>query len=328
VSLAAPYDVVVLGEVLVELASEQPLAAGREVTLGVSGDAVNAAAAAVAAGARTALLTRIADDELGDVIERRLAALGIDAALVRRVPGQQAAYFVHADPSGVREFVYVRRGSAGSTLSPGDVAEAGIDEAGVVLASGITAALSESAHAAVLEAARRAAGFVYDPNFRPRLGTAEAASATLRSVAPYAAVVTPAAPMETRALLGTDRADDAAYALRAMGAESVVVTRGAHCTVVVDGQGAWVVPTVPPPALVDQTGAGDSLAGTLAARLAAGDSLLEATRLGSAAASLALAGRGGTGKVASLAETTEHLIRHGSPVVRLDEAVAGAPDRR
>jgi 2-dehydro-3-deoxygluconokinase len=317
-----PYDVVVLGEVLVELASDRAFEAGAEVTLGVSGDVVNAAAAAAAAGARTAVLARIADDELGDVIEQRLGELGVDLGLLQRVPGQQAAYFVHADPSGAREFVYLRRGSAGSTLSSDDVVAAGLESAGVVLASGITCALSDTARAAVVEGARRANRFVYDPNFRPRLTDAEAAADALRTLAPYAEVVTPAAPAETRALLGTDDALQAAVAVRSLGADAAAVTCGADGAVVVDDHGAWQVPAVPPTALVDQTGAGDSLAGTLAARLALGDSLLDAVRLGSASASLALGGRGGTGRVATLAECRRHLADAGADPVAVGRTVA------
>ena len=315
-----PYDVVVIGEVLVELASDRPFESGADVQLGVSGDVVNAAAAAAAAGARTAVLARVADDELGDVIEQRLAGLGVDLGLLRRVPGQQAVYFVHADPVGAREFVYVRRGSAGSTLSPDDV-DSAVDQAQVVLASGITCALSETARAAVEAAARRARTFVYDPNFRPRLTTAHAAADALRALAPHAAVVTPAAPAETQALLGTDDPLAAADALRALGADAAVVTRGADGSVVVDGDRAWQVPAVPPTALVDQTGAGDSLAGTLAARLALGDSLLDAARLGAASASLALGGRGGLGHVATLEQCRRHLTDRGTAVVALDRVV-------
>lgn len=301
------HDVVVVGEILVELASDVPLADGVPLALGVSGDVVNAAAAAAAAGARTALLARIADDELGDVIEERLAALGIDTALVRRVPGQQGAYLVHADPLGGREFVYLRRGSAGSTLSQSDVAEAGLEAAGAVLTTGVTAALSDSARAAVLEAARRASCLVYDPNFRPRLTTAEEAAGVLRAVAPRARVVTPAAPGESAALLDTEDPEQAARILLGLGAQAAVVTRGADGALVADASGMRRVPAVPAPRLVDQTGAGDSLAGTLTARLVLGDSLDEAVRLGTAAASLVLGGRGGTGYVPSLAELRAHL---------------------
>jgi len=301
------YDVVVVGEILVELASDLPLADGVPLTLGISGDVVNAAAAAAAAGARTAVLARIADDELGDVIEQRLGALGIDTALVRRVRGQQGAYVVHADPLGGREFVYLRRGSAGSTLAPEDVAEAGLESVGAVLTTGVTAALSTSARAAVLEVARRASRLVYDPNLRPRLTSAAEAAEMLRAVAPCARVVTPAAPGETSLLLGTDDAQRAARSLLGLGAEAVVVTRGAEGAVVADAAGLREIPAVPAPLLVDQTGAGDSLAGTLTARLVLGDSLDEAVRLGNAAASLVLGGRGGTGLVPTLEQVRRHL---------------------
>ncbi|SFC67125.1 2-dehydro-3-deoxygluconokinase [Nocardioides terrae] len=301
------FDVVVVGEVLVELASDRALGDGVPLTLGISGDVVNAAAAAAAAGARTAVLARIADDELGDVIEARLAELGIDTSLVRRVRGQQGAYVVHADPHGQREFVYLRRGSAGSTLAPEDVVAAGLESAGAVLTTGVTAALSTSARAAVYEVAQRASCLVYDPNFRPRLTTAAEAAGVLRALAPRARVVTPAAPGESSALLGTDDPGLAARIVLGLGAEAAVVTRGGDGVLVVDAAGPREVPAVPAPRLVDQTGAGDSLAGTLTARLVLGDSLDEAVRLGTAAASLVLGGRGGTGLVPTLAQMRSHL---------------------
>jgi 2-dehydro-3-deoxygluconokinase len=61
--------------------------------------------------------------------------------------------------------------------------------------------------------------------------------------------------------------------------------------------------------VVDTTGAGDVLAGTAAARLALGDPLLEALRLGMAAATLSLAGAGGTGRLATLVQSREPARR-------------------
>ncbi|GAB7192695.1 hypothetical protein NUM3379_34040 [Kineococcus sp. NUM-3379] len=231
--------------------------------------------------------------------------------LLRRVPGQHGVYFVSADPSGRREFVYVRRGSAGSTLEPADVDAAGVEEAGLVLASGIAVAISDSAAAAVEHAARRARRFVYDPNFRPRLTTAQAAAAALARLAPFAEVVTPACPGETSALLGTDDPVEGARRARALGASAAAVTRGGDGVLLDDGTDVQDIPSLPPPALVDQTGAGDTLLGTVAARLALGDDVGTAVRLGCAAASLSLQGRGGTGYLPPLAETRAHLAAHG-----------------
>lgn len=310
------YDVVVLGEVLVELSTAGDLRDGADLRLGFSGDALNAAAAAAAAGARTALLARVADDELGDALLARVEALGVDTALVQRVPGQQGVYVVRADPGGQREFVYVRRGSAGSTLCRADVAGAGLEGVRVVLGSGITAALSDSAAAALEEAARRAPRFVYDPNFRSRLTSAAEAARVLARVAPQADLVTPACPGETMPLLGTADPAEAVRRARLLGADSVAVTLGGDGVLLADGGDREHLPALPPPAVVDQTGAGDCLAGTISARLALGDDLRTAVRLGCAAASLSLQGQGGTGVVPTLAETRAHLVhsRDGAPV--------------
>lgn len=301
------YDVLVLGEVLVELSTAGPLRSGTDLRLGFSGDALNVAAAAAAAGARTGLLARVADDELADGLYERVAELCVDTALLRRVPGQHGVYLVTADPGGSREFVYVRRGSAGSTLQPEDLDRVDVAGAGAVVASGITCALSAPAMATVLIAARRATRFVYDPNLRLRLTTADEARSVLRELAPHAALVTPAAPVETRLLLGTEDAAAAAVACRELGAAAAAVTCGPHGALVDTGDGPRLLPGVPPARLVDQTGAGDVFVGTVAARLVAGDPLELAAALGCAAASLSLSGQGGTGHVPTLEEARAHL---------------------
>ncbi|HYU05497.1 MAG TPA: PfkB family carbohydrate kinase [Jatrophihabitantaceae bacterium] len=304
--MSARFDVVVLGEVLIELSSTEPFGDGISMRLGFSGDALNSAAAAAAAGARVALLTNVAKDEIGDVLVGRIAELGIDTTLVRRVAGQNGAYFVHADPSGAREFVYARRGSAASQLSAADVHAAGLDTA-VVLASGITCALSDSAAGAVRAAAASGARFVYDPNFRPRLTDATTAARRLRQLASHAFLVTPSWPSECGALLGAGSPQHAAESVGAMGAGAVAVTCGADGVWLDDGSSARHVPAVPPPAIVDQTGAGDVFAGTVAARIALGDDLREAAMLGAAASSLALGSPGGCTALPTLDDSRTHL---------------------
>jgi len=305
--MSARFDVVVLGEVLIELSSTEPFGDGISMRLGFSGDALNSAAAAAAGGARVALLTNVAKDEIGDVLVGRIAELGVDTALVRRVAGQNGAYFVHADPSGAREFVYARRGSAASQLSAADVHAADLGSASVVLASGITCALSDSTADAVRAAAASGARFVYDPNFRPRLTDATTAARRLRQLAPYAALVTPSWPHECGALLGAGSPQHAAEAVRAMGARAVAVTCGADGVWLDDGSSARHVPAVPPPAILDQTGAGDVFAGTVAARIALGDDLREAAMLGAAASSLALGNPGGCTALPTLDDSRIHL---------------------
>jgi len=307
--MTAP-DVIVMGEPLIELTAAVGLAEATRLDLGVSGDAVNAAAAATAAGARVALLACVGDDELGERILRFCADRGIDTSRVRRVDAPNGVYFAVADREGARDFVYLRQGSAGSRLAPADVDAAGA-AGGWLLVSGVTHALSPSAAAAVEHAARGAAAagrsVIYDPNFRRRLTSVAGARAALEAVAPHAALVMPSCPAESRALLGTGDPVEAAAACLALGARTAVVTCGADGVVVDAGDGPVHVPAAPARSIVDATGAGDVLAGTVAARLALGDELLEAVALGTAASALSLVGRGGTGHVPALEQTRAHL---------------------
>jgi 2-dehydro-3-deoxygluconokinase len=304
-STGSTPDVLVVGEVLVELSSREPFSVGGALTLGFSGDALNAAAAAAAAGGWTALVTRVPDDELSDLLLDRVRGLGVDTTWARRVPGQHGLYFQHADPAGAREYVYVRRGSAGSALVPDDL-PAWVGTAGVVLGTGVTCAISPSAAATVQAAARAARRFVYDPNWRPRLVDAATAAGQLRRLAPHATLVTPAWPHEVATLCGLESTVDevdACAAVRALGAVAVALTCGSGGVVLDDGRTVEAIPACPAPAVVDQTGAGDVLTGTVAARLALGDSLPDAVRAGAAAAALSLQGVGGTGYVPAWAET-------------------------
>jgi 2-dehydro-3-deoxygluconokinase len=301
------FDVVALGEVLIEVATLEPFGHGVPATLGVSGDALNVAAAAAAAGARVGLVAILTDDELGHAIAARVAALGIATDLLRFRSGQQGVYLVHSDPRGEREFSYARAHSIGSTLGPDDLPADVITSAGAVVAGGIACAISASARDAVRTAARLGRRFVYDPNYRPRLTTSVDAARMLIELAPHSWLVTPSHPGETAALLGADSALGAAHRLRELGVENVAVTCGAHGVQLVGaGLEAWVE-VVPAPSVVDQTGAGDAYVGTLTARLVQGDDLVWAARQAAAAASLVVGGRGGTGYVPTLDETRTHL---------------------
>jgi 2-dehydro-3-deoxygluconokinase len=303
------FDVVVLGEVLLEAATDVPVAHGVHARLGVSGDALNVAAAAAAAGARVGLAAVLTDDALGRMIADRVGELGVSTELLRFRPGQQGMYLVHSDPEGERAFSYARSASVGSTLSPADLDEDAVRAAGAVVASGIACAISASAFEAVRAAALLSDRFVYDPNHRPRLVSRESARAHLAELADGAFLVTPSFPGETSALLDCDTAQDAARRLLAAGAGNAAVTCGALGVQLATRDETTWIDAVPAPRVLDQTGAGDAFVGTLTARVTLGDSLEEAARLAVAAASLSVGGRGGTGYLPPLERTRAHARR-------------------
>ncbi len=299
-------EVLVLGEPLLELSAAEPLEEATDFQASFSGDALNAAAASAAAGASTALLSRVGDDEIGTRLVGYAERLGVRTHLIRRGPTHTGAYLVGADPGGHREFVYLRSGSAATRTTPADLDGSELEHVAVLLVSGIAMASSPTLAETVVTAAsrvRRAGGLViYDPNYRRRLADPETARAHLAELAPLASVVVPSCPNDTGPLLGTDDHLRAAEQLLESGAGAVVVTRGKDGAYLHDGTSGVAVPPMPAEEVRDSTGAGDVFAGTLAARLVHEPLSAELVRLASAAAVLSLAGQGGTGRLASLAE--------------------------
>ncbi len=293
----------VLGEPLLELSADQPLEAAQTFTLSFSGDALNAAAASAAAGARTELVSRVGDDGIGGRLLEYAERLGVGVSGVRRGPEPTGAYLVRADPRGRRDFVYLRAGSAATRMTPADLAGSGIERAAVLVVSGIAMAASPALADTVVEAARLVADagglVVYDPNHRSRMASADQARTHLRRLLPTLAVVVPSAPTDTLALVDTDDPVTAAQHLHDLGCETVVVTsgeQGAHLCI--RGHDPVHVPAVPATQVVDATGAGDVFVGTLAAGLTRGSLDVELVREASAAAALSVAGPGGTGHLA------------------------------
>lgn len=313
------YDVLVLGEVLVEVHADTTLRAAADGTgarLSYSGDALNAAAAAAAAGARTALLAVVGEDELSVPLLRRAAELGVDVTHVRRSPRPNGAYLLGSDTEGDREFVYWRTHSAGSTLSPAHVESwrSLLTGAKALITSGITGALSPGSRDAVLAAARTvhgAGGHVsYDPNFRSRLTSRAEARELLARIAPLTGLLKTSCPADALALVDTADPPTAATRYRALGARTVAVTAGADRLLLDDGDRTRYLPVPVNPAPVDATGAGDCFTGTTTARLALGDRLEDAVAYGMAAASLSVSGRGGTGHVPAFTATTSLAAAH------------------
>jgi len=311
--VTADYDVLLVGELLVELSAPTPLRDARRFELSFSGDTLNAAAAAAAGGARVGVIAAVGDDELGEALLAHLKERDIDTSLIRLVNRPNGLYLLGADPVGAREFVYLRRESAGSLLRPADVDSDAVRAARALVVTGVACAISDTAAAAVHHAAKlmRQQGrlVIYDPNFRRKLMTPRAARDVFAAMATLSTIVKPSWPNDSQALFGKADPAQAAAAARQAGAAIALVTLGKQGALVDDGSSVVHYPPIPAPAAVDATGSGDTLAGMLAARLALGDDLAPALRIAMTAAALSLSGQGGTGRVASLAEIRAHLGR-------------------
>jgi 2-dehydro-3-deoxygluconokinase len=200
------YDAVSLGEVMLRLdPGEGRIRTARSFRAWEGGGEYNVARGLRRAfGLRTAVVTALADNEIGRLVEDLILAGGVDPAFIRWVPYDGIGASVRNGLNftergfGVRGAVGVsdRGHTAVSQLAPGDVDwDHLFGELGVrwLHTGGIFAALSSSAADTVIEAVTAAKKYgtvvSYDLNYRPSLwkaiGGQAKAQQVNRAIAPF-----------------------------------------------------------------------------------------------------------------------------------------------
>jgi 2-dehydro-3-deoxygluconokinase len=290
--------IVSIGEPLIEFNQTRP---GEPTYLqGFGGDTSNMAIAAARQGARAAYVTRVGDDEFGRLLRKLWAEEKVDASSVATDPAAHTGvYFVTHGPKG-HVFSYARAGSAASRMTAGELPLDLLRSARFVHSSGISLAISEAACDAVLAAFDIAETVSFDSNLRLRLWPIERARAMIARAAALADYFFPSAE-DAEALSGLKEPDALLDWAHGLGATNVFLKLGADGVIVSDGKSRTRVPGYKVNA-VDGTGAGDCFCGAALARLAAGDSLVDAARYGNAAAALKTTGYGAVAPIPRPAE--------------------------
>ncbi|PZS05681.1 MAG: sugar kinase [Pseudonocardiales bacterium] len=265
-------DVVAFGEAMVLLLADpgRSLRTAETFRRSVAGAEVNVAVGMARLGHAVGWVGVLGEDAFGDVVLRSLRAEGIDLSRVRRDPAPTGVLIRDSHPERPTEVLYYRRHSAGSRLAAADVDAEYIGAARILHVSGVTSAISATAHQAVLRVVQvaRDAGVTvcFDPNVRRRLWSVQQAAQTLTEVAGMADIVLAGAD-EAMLLSGSDDTGTAASWFLECGAHTVVVKDGVAGSWGTDGSATWHQPAMPT-TTVDAVGAGDAYAaGFLSARL-------------------------------------------------------------
>lgn len=286
------FDILGFGEPMVEF-SQLPDRPDHYLH-GFGGDTMNAVIAARRQGARVAYLTRLGDDEFGRQLRDLWHREGVDDRYVATdADAPTAVYFVTHGPAG-HVFSYRRAGSAASRIRPEDLTAACIRDARFLHTSGITQAISASACDAVFAGIdlARANGVkvAYDSNLRLKLWPLARARAVVSATVACADFFLPS--LEDAEVLSGLTVPDAIvdWALR-LGARQVALKLGPDGVIAADAGGRVRIPGHSI-RFLDATGAGDCFAGSLLARLAAGDDFRSACAYANAAAALTCEGYG------------------------------------
>ena len=257
------------------------------------GKGANQAVAASRAGAPTAMVSAVGDDEMGEARLRELREAGVDVRYVAIVEGVRSGVaLINVDRGGENQ-IAVAPGANAHVVMPLDVA-AGLASDDVVVVQ------NEIPLQSTVDAVRRAkaAGATVVWNAAPALPLVGSEERAALAETDYLVVNA----VELAALLdgdgernGNDRSQDpeaAAQRARAqVGAANVLLTMSERGACLVDAAGSERV-AAPPVDAVDTVGAGDCLAGVFAAGLALGLPAAAALQRAVAAAALSVTRRG------------------------------------
>jgi 2-dehydro-3-deoxygluconokinase len=298
-------DLLCMGEPMLEFNQLPPDPDGRVLYLeGHGGDTSNASIAAARQGARVGYITAIGNDAPGDSLMVLWTREGVDTATVIRTDqALTGVYFVTHDERG-HHFLYYRKDSPAALYSPADLPRDAIAAAKIFFASGISQGISPSAADAVfaaIELAREVGGKVaYDTNYRPRLWPPARAAAVMHAAMAQADYVFPG--MEDVAVLTGLTDPDAIldFYLR-LGPQVVLLKMGEDGAYLGLPDRRVRIPAHKV-AVVDATGAGDTLCGAFLARTLAGDTPEHAARYAVVAAALKCSGYGAVAPIPSAAE--------------------------
>lgn len=271
------HDLVTFGEAMARLSvprGERLMDAARfEVHVG--GAEANVAAVLAQLGRRARWLSTVPDDDLGELVVRRLRAFGVDVGAVARIQGARLGiyYFEPGVPPRPSRVIYDRADSAVhrgglDPAWPDDVASARVFHV-----TGVTAALGSEVAGQVrtlVEQARaHGTAVAFDVNYRSALWTEAAARAPSRWLAERSSIVF-CSLRDGAILVGDDAKVDRPASAVACG-ESLaraIVALGPHLAIVTIGdegvvacvEGETFVSPSATVEVVDRVGAGDALA--------------------------------------------------------------------
>mgnify|MGYP004673067339 CR=1 FL=1 len=266
------YDIVALGELLIDFACTGVDAAGYPSMEAHPGGApANFLAAAAAAGGKTALLAKVGQDAFGDLLLRTLREAGIETrGVIRDAEVFTTLAFVTLDGHGERSFSFARKPGADTQLRFEELELYLIDSARA-FHFGTLSLTDEPARSATYRAAAHAKVrgklITFDPNLRPPLWRSMDEARTQMLWGLTQADVVKISDNEVEFLFGCTPEEGARRLLEEYGVRLAFVTCGAEGCWFANPRASGHVDGLRGLDVVDTTGAGDIFGGSAIQRL-------------------------------------------------------------
>jgi 5-dehydro-2-deoxygluconokinase len=306
--MAREFDVLCIGRSSIDLYANEtgvPFTEIKSFAAYVGGCPANVSVATQRLGLRTALLTAVGEDHVGDFVMSFLEKEGVNTQFARRKPGRRtSAFLLGIEPPDKFSLVPYRDNCADLEITIDDVQPAPISECGAVFITGSGLSRQPSREATFFAAAQTRAPetkLILDLDFRSELWPDEGAFGfSISSILPLVDIVVGTADEFERVMPkdfsrkadNDDRFAEIVTAILSAGPETLVIKRGAESTIVYSQSGEKLaVPTFPVD-VCNVLGAGDAFAGGFLYGYLKGWDLYRAARMGNACGAIVVTRHG------------------------------------
>lgn len=286
-----PFDVIAVGRISVDLyalESNASFAEQQTFTKSIGGSPTNVAVAAARLGLRSALVTGVGRDGLGEYALARLDGFGVDTSFVRVMDsGRTPLVLASLDPPEEPAICFYRDGDAPDTRLAADaVPSSDVADCGVLWTSGCALAQQPTADSMLTwMRLRERRHVVLDLDYRQALWPSPEAAREAATTAIELSSVVVGNRSECEMAVGTREPDLAADLLLAAGVDLAVIKMGADGVLfATPTERCRVRPT--PVTVVCGLGSGDAFGGALAYGLQRGLSIERMGQLANASGAI------------------------------------------
>jgi 5-dehydro-2-deoxygluconokinase len=314
------YDVLAMGRSSIDLYAHEigcPITDVRSFDAYVGGCPTNVSVGTRRLGLRSALLTAVGDDQVGDFVTSFLDREQVETRFIPRKPGRRtSAVILTIQPPDSFPLTFYRDNCADRALTPDDVARAPVADSRVVFVTG-TGLSHEPARAATLHAASaaRAAGVpvVVDIDYRPDQWDGSAAFASQMRTLLRSATIAVGTEDELAAASATNDVAQGATTLLTSGIQALVLKRGARGSTVFRPDRPQVDAAPFPITVLNVLGAGDAFASGFLYGYLQGWPLERAARMGNACGAIVVTRHGCANFMPTLDEVSAFIAERGEP---------------
>jgi 5-dehydro-2-deoxygluconokinase len=316
------YDVLAIGRSSIDLYAHEigcPIADVHSFDAYVGGCPTNVSVGTRRLGLRSALLTAVGDDQVGDFVTAFLDREHVETRFIPRKPGRRtSAVILTIQPPDAFPLTFYRDNCADRALTIDDVARAPVADSRVVFVTG-TGLSHEPGRAATLAAAAsaRAAGVpvVVDIDYRPDQWDSAAAFSEQMRLLLRSATLAVGTEEELAAASGSANVEQGTSELLASGMEGLIRKCGAR--------GSTIFRRNVPPAdaapfpieVLNVLGAGDAFASGLLYGYLQGWPLERAARMGNACGAIVVTRHGCANFMPTLDEVSAFVAERGEPAL-------------